>query len=94
MERISLAHCSKVVQGLAGRYVWWMKRYGTERQIGGRTDESCSTPLRPRNDVGTDLGGGKQQCENTKLLLTDCKFVTIKGVYLVNGIFKIFLIQQ
>lgn len=31
-----------------------------ERQIGGRTDESCSTPLRPRNDVGTDLGGGKQ----------------------------------
>lgn len=45
-----------------------------EIQIGGRTNESCSSPLRPCNDVGTDLRG-KTQCENPILLLTDCKFV-------------------
>ncbi len=30
------------------------KVWHRERQIGGRTNESCSSPLRPRDNLGTD----------------------------------------
>ncbi len=31
-----------------------------EIQIGGRTNESCSSTLRPCDDLGTDFGGRKK----------------------------------
>ncbi len=30
-----------------------------KRQIGGITNERCSSPLRPRDNLGTDFGGEK-----------------------------------
>jgi len=40
-----------------------------EIQIGGRADVRCSPPLRPRNDVGTNLAGEKKQYENKKIAI-------------------------
>ncbi len=55
-----------------------------ERQIGGRTNESCSSPLRPCNDVGTDFGGRKKNNIRIVLLLTDYKSVINKVDYLCD----------